>query len=180
MPYNSSWKIWHIDLKVMFWLQIVHASLGVELNGLDRLDGLLFTMRHEPGIFEWKHFWQLSKVFSMHAEMMQCFRLRRLAYCICLLICFCFRYSLYCSVSRPFGDLNLTWLENLLGGEMPNLQSFIWHVTFTAHQAFGGVHAFFAALRFPERIFKGDPCRQRNSAFVCSMEQKCPRAHSIL
>ena len=46
MPYNSSWKTWHIDLKVMFWLQIVHsivhASLGVELNGLDRLDGLLF------------------------------------------------------------------------------------------------------------------------------------------
>lgn len=92
MPYNSSWKIWHIDLKVMFWLQIVHASLGVELNGLDRLDGLLFTMRHEPGIFEWKHFWQLSKVFSMHAEMMQCFRLRRLAYCICLLICFCYNF----------------------------------------------------------------------------------------
>jgi len=59
MPYNSSWKTWHIDLKVMFWLQIVHASLGVELNGLDRLDGLLFTMRHEPGIFEWNHFWQL-------------------------------------------------------------------------------------------------------------------------
>ena len=86
MPYNSSWKTWHIDLKVMFWLQIVHASLGVELNGLDRLDGLLFTMRHEPGIFEWKHFCQLSKVFSVHAEMMQCFRLRRLAYCVCLYV----------------------------------------------------------------------------------------------
>lgn len=80
----------------------------------------------------------------------------------------------------PIRGSKLNLVGEFIRGRNANLQSFIWHVTFTAHQAFGGVHAFFAALRFPERIFKGDPCRQRNSAFVCSMEQKCPRAHSIL
>ena len=124
------------------------------------------------GFSNGKHFWQLSKVFSMHAEIMQRFRLRRLAYCICLYV-----FVIDIPFIVPFlGGFPIRGSKLNLVGEFirgRNAQLTKLHLTRDLHYTPGVQRCACLLCCFPLswEDLQRRPCRQRNSAFVCSMKQ---------